>query len=57
MKSVRFNEFGNPAEVLRAMATNEIVPPVEAEYPLTDVLTVVAHAERPGRSGKVLLVG
>jgi NADPH:quinone reductase len=45
------------AELLRLMATNEIVPPVEAEYPLTDILAAVAHAERPGRSGKVLLVG
>ena len=44
-------------EMLRSMATNEIVPPVEAEYPLTEVLAAVAHAERPGRSGKVLLVG
>jgi NADPH2:quinone reductase len=44
-------------EMLRAMATNEIVPPVEAEYPLADVLAAVEHAERPGRSGKVLLVG
>jgi len=45
------------SEMLRAMATNEIVPPVEAEYPLTDILSAVEHAERPGRSGKVLLVG
>ncbi|HVG33459.1 MAG TPA: zinc-dependent alcohol dehydrogenase family protein [Pyrinomonadaceae bacterium] len=45
------------SEMLRAMATNEIVPPVEAQYPLTDVLAAVEHAERPGRSGKVLLVG
>jgi NADPH:quinone reductase-like Zn-dependent oxidoreductase len=44
-------------ELLRLMATNEIVPPVEAEYPLTDVLKAIEHAERPGRSGKVLLVG
>jgi NADPH:quinone reductase len=43
-------------ELLRLMAGNEIVPPVEAEYPLADVLTAVEHAERPGRSGKVLLV-
>ena len=43
-------------EMLRSMATNEIVPPVEAEYPLTEVLAAVAHSERPGRSGKVLLV-
>ena len=45
------------AEMLRSMATHEIVPPVEAEYPLTEVLAAAAHAERPGRSGKVLLVG
>ena len=44
-------------EMLRAMATNEIAPPVEAEYKLADVHAAVAHAERPGRSGKVLLVG
>lgn len=43
-------------ELLRLMATQEIVPPVEAEYPLTDVLKAIEHAERPGRSGKVLLV-
>jgi NADPH:quinone reductase-like Zn-dependent oxidoreductase len=43
-------------EMLRSMATNDIVPPVEAEYPLTDVLAAIKHAERQGRSGKVLLV-
>jgi NADPH:quinone reductase-like Zn-dependent oxidoreductase len=45
------------AEMLRSMASNEIVPPVEAEYALADVLSAVRHAERSGRSGKVLLVG
>ncbi|HEY6187636.1 MAG TPA: zinc-dependent alcohol dehydrogenase family protein [Pyrinomonadaceae bacterium] len=44
-------------EMLRSMASNEIVPPVEAEYSLADVHKAVEHAERPGRSGKVLLVG
>jgi NADPH2:quinone reductase len=44
------------SEMLRSMASNEIVPPVEAEYPLKDVLAAIEHAERPGRSGKVLLV-
>lgn len=43
-------------ELLRLMATQEVVPPVEAEYPLADVLKAVEHSERPGRSGKVLLV-
>ena len=45
------------SELLRLMATREIVPPVEAEYPLSEVLAAVEHAVRPGRSGKVLLVG
>lgn len=44
-------------ELLGAMAAGEILPPVEAEYPLAEVLAAVAHAERSGRSGKVLLVG
>jgi NADPH:quinone reductase-like Zn-dependent oxidoreductase len=44
-------------ELLRLMATNEVVPPVEAEYPLADVLAAIEHSERAGRSGKVLLVG
>lgn len=44
-------------ELLRLMAISEIVPPVEAEYELSDVLAAVEHAERSGRSGKVLLVG
>ncbi|HKS27213.1 MAG TPA: zinc-dependent alcohol dehydrogenase family protein [Pyrinomonadaceae bacterium] len=43
-------------EMLRLMATNEVVPPVEAEYPLADVLNAIEHSERPGKSGKVLLV-
>ena len=45
------------SEMMRSMATSEIVPPVEAEYPLSEVLAAVEHSERPGRSGKVLLVG
>jgi NADPH:quinone reductase len=43
-------------ELLGLMAAHEIVPPVEAEYELTDVLAAVEHAQKPGRSGKVLLV-
>jgi NADPH2:quinone reductase len=45
------------SELLRLMATGEVVPPVEAEYPLDEVLAAVAHSVRPGRGGKVLLVG
>lgn len=44
-------------ELLGLMASGKLVPPVEAEYDLTKVTDAVAHAERPGRSGKVLLVG
>ena len=43
-------------ELLRLMAMNEIVPPVEAEYPLSEVLAAVARSETSGRHGKVLLV-
>ena len=43
-------------EMLRSMAASEIVPPVEAEYPLSEIRAAVEHSERPGRSGKVLLV-
>ncbi len=43
-------------ELLKLMAAHEIVPPVEAKYSLSDVLAAVQHAERQGRSGKVLLV-
>jgi NADPH:quinone reductase len=43
------------AELLGLMAAGEVVPPVEAEYPLTEVLAAVRHSVRPGRGGKVLL--
>jgi len=43
--------------VLRLMAEGTVAPPVEARYGLDQVHEAVAHAERPGRSGKVLLVG
>lgn len=44
-------------EVLEHMANGEIVPPVEATFDLADVVEAIHHAEKPGRSGKVLLVG
>ncbi|GAB4356377.1 MAG: zinc-binding dehydrogenase [Gammaproteobacteria bacterium] len=44
------------AELLGLMAKGEIAPPVEAEYPLKDVIKAVQHAERRGRHGKVLLI-
>lgn len=45
------------SELLGLMASGEVVPPVEAEYPLEEVVAAVTHSVRPGRSGKVLLVG
>lgn len=39
------------------MAQGHLVPPVEAEYDLAQIVEAVQHAERPGRSGKVLLTG
>jgi NADPH:quinone reductase len=44
-------------EVMSLMTTGAIAPPVEAEYELKDFAAAVKHAETPGRSGKVLLVG
>jgi NADPH2:quinone reductase len=43
--------------LLELMANGSVVPPVETEYELNDVIEAVRHAERPGRHGKVLLVG
>lgn len=45
------------AGAMKAMATGQLTPPVAAEYDLADIVAAVQHAERPGRSGKVLLVG
>ncbi len=43
--------------VMQHMADGHLLPPVEAEYDLADFRAAVAHAERPGRQGKVLLIG
>jgi NADPH2:quinone reductase len=43
-------------ELMQLMATNQIVPPVEATYKLDDVIDAVKHAQSSGRQGKVLLV-
>ena len=43
--------------LLKLMAAGKVVPAVEAEYDLEDVVGAVRHAERPGRRGKVLLIG
>ena len=43
--------------LLDLMAAGKVAPSVEAAYELKDVVEAVRHAERPGRRGKVLLVG
>ena len=44
-------------EVAKLLATGQLVPPVEAEYDLADAHAAIAHSERPGRTGKIVLVG
>jgi NADPH:quinone reductase len=44
-------------QMMTLLATGQVVPPVAAQYPLTEFLAAVEHAERVGRNGKVLLVG
>lgn len=43
--------------LMQLMAEGQLTPPVEAEYDLIDFAAAVAHAEQPGRRGKILLVG
>jgi NADPH:quinone reductase-like Zn-dependent oxidoreductase len=43
--------------LMQLMAEGELVPPVEAEYDLADFRAAIAHTQRPGRQGKVLLTG
>jgi NADPH2:quinone reductase len=43
--------------LMQLMADGHLLPPVEAEYDLADFRAAVAHAERSGRRGKVLLTG
>ena len=45
------------AEVMTLMAQGLMVPDVEAEYELADFANAIAHAERGGRRGKVMLKG
>ena len=44
-------------EVAKLLASGQLVPPVEAEYDLADVHAAIVHSERPGRTGKIVLVG
>ena len=45
------------ARLMQLMITGQLIPPVEAEYDLADFKKAVIHADTPGRSGKVILVG
>lgn len=51
------NVTGTLASLLGHMAAGHLVPPVEAEYDLSDFAAALAHAQQPGRQGKVLLTG
>ncbi|HEV2672984.1 MAG TPA: zinc-dependent alcohol dehydrogenase family protein [Aliidongia sp.] len=44
-------------EIGKLLASGQLVPPVEAEYDLADVQAAIVHSERPGRTGKIILVG
>ncbi len=44
-------------EVIQIMATGRLVPPVAKEYNLADFKAAIAHSERPGKHGKILLTG
>jgi NADPH:quinone reductase-like Zn-dependent oxidoreductase len=41
--------------VIELLAAGKIVLPVEAAYPLSEVQKAVAHADAPGRAGKIIL--
>lgn len=45
------------SELMQLMATQQLLPPVEAEYDLADIREAVRRAVKPGRRGKVLLTG
>lgn len=44
-------------EMIKMLSNGEIAPPIEAEYSMKDFAAAVKHAEKQGRSGKVLIVG
>ncbi len=44
-------------ELMGLMAGGQLAPTVEAAYDLADFRAAVAHAQRPGRQGKIILTG
>jgi NADPH:quinone reductase-like Zn-dependent oxidoreductase len=45
------------AGIVALFATGKLTAPVEAQYDLADIKAACDHAERVGRTGKILLVG
>jgi len=43
------------AEVARHLAEGTLQAPVEATYDIAEIKKAVAHAEREGRDGKILI--
>jgi NADPH:quinone reductase-like Zn-dependent oxidoreductase len=43
--------------LLPMLSSKEAESPIEATYDLSDIITAVSHAMRPGRNGKILLTG
>jgi len=44
-------------ELMGLMAAGHLAPTVEAAYDLADFRAAVAHAQQPGRQGKIVLIG
>ena len=44
-------------ELMGLMAGGQLTPTAEAAYDLADFRAAVAHAQRPGRQGKIMLIG
>jgi NADPH:quinone reductase-like Zn-dependent oxidoreductase len=44
-------------EISKLLASGQLVPPIEAEYDLADAHKAIVHSERPGRTGKIVLIG
>lgn len=42
-------------DLARRVAAGDLHVPVEATYPIEEIQAALAHAERPGRSGKILV--
>ena len=44
-------------DLMGLMAAGQLLPAVEAAYDLADVRAAAAHAQQPGRQGKIVLIG